>query len=110
MTRRRRSRGLVILIFAVVLLLLAEGALVAFVFISPNASKQLEGVGVTAQRVWEGSDGQPGLRGRAVETARTVYQRWVEPLWQEVAVSGRGPALSGSPVVTRKMPTAGGSA
>ena len=94
MTRRRRSRGLVVLIFAVFVLLLAEAALVAFVFISPNASEQLEGVGVTVQRVWDGSNGQPGLRERAAETAGTVYQRWVEPLWQEPAVPSVNPEFT----------------
>jgi hypothetical protein len=84
----------VILIFAVFVLLLAEAALVAFVFISPNASERLESVGVTVQRVWDGSNGQPGLRERAAETAGTVYQRWVEPLWQEPAVPSVNPEFT----------------
>ena len=83
MTRRRRSRGLVIFITVIFALLLVEGVLVAFVFVSPSAKKDLGGVGETIQRVWSGTDDSPGLKTRSARAARDLYDDWVVPLWSD---------------------------
>lgn len=86
MTGRRTSRGLVVLILAIVLLLLVEAGLVAYVFISPNASKRLEGMAASVQRVWSGDEDTPGLRTRIARSANGAYVEWVVPLWERPAV------------------------
>lgn len=81
MTRRRRSRGLVILILVVFTVIAAEAALVAFVFVSPSANDRLKDVAAGAQRVWAGTDGSSGLRHRVATEARDAYGAWIEPLY-----------------------------
>ncbi len=81
MTRRKRSRALVILISTVFILLLAEGVLVAFVFVSPSARKDLGSVAESVERVWSGTENNPGIKTRSARAAREVYDDWVVPLW-----------------------------
>jgi hypothetical protein len=64
------------------LLLLAEGMLVAAVFISPSMGEKLESVAASADRAWSGTEDRPGLRTRAAETAQGVYDDWIAPLWR----------------------------
>lgn len=89
MTRRKRSRGLVILVAAIFTLLVAEGALVAFVFISPSAKDELGGVAESLQRVWNGGKDDPGVKTRSARAAREAYDDWIAPLWS----SPEAPAL-----------------
>jgi hypothetical protein len=80
--RRRRRRGLAILIAFITLVLLAEAALVVAVFVSPSAGDKLEEVAASAERAWVGTDGEAGIRARTAETARRAYREWVQPLWR----------------------------
>ncbi len=86
MGRRERHRGgrrgLVILVAVVFLLLLAEGALVAAVFVSPSTGERLEGLAASADRLWNGTQRSPGLRDRAARTAREAFEGWIAPLWE----------------------------
>lgn len=82
MTRRRRSRGLVILVSVIVALLVAEAALVAFVFISPSAKEELGGVAESVQRIWVGTEDDPGIRTRSARAAHEAYEEWIVPLWR----------------------------
>lgn len=86
MTRRRRSRGLVVLILIIFTVLLAEAALVVFVFVSPTANEQLEGVAADVQRIWDGTGDQPGLRTRAAERGQQMYDAWIAPLYRSLPV------------------------
>lgn len=81
MTRRKRSRGLLVLIVSVFILLLAEAAIVVFVFVSPKADEQLTGVAEGIQRVWSGTDEEPGFQDRAADRARDAYEDWILPLY-----------------------------
>ncbi len=71
-----------ILIAVVFLLLLAEGALVAAVFLSPSTGERLQGIAASADRLWSGTERSPGLRDRAVRTAREAFDTWIAPLWE----------------------------
>jgi hypothetical protein len=82
MAGRNRSRRLLVLVTAIVVLLLAEGALVAYVLVSPSANDQLEGVAAVVQRTWEGTQGHPGVPTRIATTVHRGYQEWITPLWQ----------------------------
>lgn len=79
---RRGGKGLLVLVVVVLLLLLAEGALVAAVFVSPRTAERLEGVAASAERIWSGTDAEPGLRERISRTARRAYEDWIAPLWE----------------------------
>ena len=78
---RRRSRGLVVLVVGIVVVLIAEAALLAAVFISPTAGAKLEQVAVSADRAWSGTDEEPGIRTRSARAARAAYEDWIVPLW-----------------------------
>ena len=82
-TRRRRSKWLVILITVILLMLLAEAAAVVVVFVSPTASERLEGIAASADRAWNGTEDEPGLRTRTARAAHEAYVDWVVPLWNE---------------------------
>ncbi len=71
-----------VLVAIVLALLLAEGALVVAVFVSPSAGDRLEGLAASAERIWSGAEGRPGLRDRAIAAARRSYQDWIAPLWE----------------------------
>lgn len=79
---RRGSRGLAVLVTIVLLLLLAEGALIAAVFVSPSMSERLEGVAASIERIWTGTEAEPGLRERVTQVARRTYEGWITPLWE----------------------------
>lgn len=83
MTVTRSPRRLVVLISVVVALVLAEGALVAFVFVSPSASDRLGGVAASIQRVWDGTEDEPGIRAKVAGAFHRGYQNWIVPLWAE---------------------------
>ena len=82
MTRGKRSRGLIVLIAVIVAILVAEAAIVAFVFVSPSAREELGGVAESVNRVWDGSEGEPGIRTRTARAAHDAYQDWILPVWQ----------------------------
>jgi hypothetical protein len=84
MTRRKRSRGLVILISVIVALLVAEAALVVFVFVSPGAKDELGGVAESVQRIWYGTEGDPGIRTRTARAAHEAYEDWIVPIWEDL--------------------------
>ncbi len=94
MSRRRRSRGLFVLIFVILTLLLAEAALVVFVFVSPSANERLEAVAADVKDVWAGTEGKPGFRSRTAEKAHDVYEDWILPLWQGRAVPSVNPEFT----------------
>jgi hypothetical protein len=75
-----------VLIAAIFALLIAEAALVIFVFVSPSADEQLTDVATDLQRAWEGTDGQPGFRERAADRAGEVYDDWISPLYRNLDV------------------------
>lgn len=94
MTRRATSRGLVVLVLVIVLLLLAEGGLVAYVFIAPDANKRLEGIAASVQEVWNGTEDEPGLRTKVARGAHGLYLDWVVPLWAEPETPGVDPEFT----------------
>lgn len=79
--RRRRSRWIPVLIAAIVALLLAEVAVVVWVFVSPTSSEVLQGVVEDASDAWNGVDEQPGIRTRSATFVAEAYREWVRPLW-----------------------------
>jgi len=93
-TGQKRSRGLIVLILVVFSILLAEAALVAFVFISPSASDRLETVAARVQRAWDGTEGKPGLRDRAATEARDAYTDWIAPLFRAPEVPSVDPEFT----------------
>ena len=83
MNGRKGSRGLVVMIAVVFALLLAEGLLVAYVFISPSASDKLGGVAASVQRAWDGTEDEPGVRTKVADAFRRGYEDWIVPIWYE---------------------------
>ena len=83
MSPRKPSRGLLIVITVIFALLLIEGLLVAFVFVSPDAEDKLGGFAASVQRVWDGTEGTPGIRTRVATAFHRGYVDWVVPLWRE---------------------------
>ena len=81
--RRKRRPAIALLIAFVVLLLLAEAALVVGVFVSPDTENDLREVAAKIERTWNGSEGEPGLRTRAAERMSDGYRDWIEPLWTD---------------------------
>lgn len=84
MRGRKRSRGLVLLVTVIVVLLIVEGAFVAFVFVSPSAKDRLGGVAESVQDIWYGTDGDPGVKTRTARTASQLYGDWIAPLWRDL--------------------------
>lgn len=80
--RRGRRRGLVALVVVIFIVLLVEAAVVTAVFVSPTASATLEEVAASADRAWQGTDNEPGLRARSARAARGAYEEWLVPLWR----------------------------
>jgi hypothetical protein len=80
-TKKRRRHGIAIVIALVVALLLVESAVVVGVFVSPHAADRLRGVAASAERRWNGTGGEPGLRTRTAQTLAESYRSWIEPLW-----------------------------
>ncbi|MGZ8578153.1 MAG: hypothetical protein ACXWWX_01335 [Actinomycetota bacterium] len=80
--RRRRPRGLFLLVAVIVVVLLVEAAIVGAVFVSPTAERKLADVAASADRSWNGSGGEEGLRTRTARAATDVYREWIAPLWQ----------------------------
>jgi hypothetical protein len=93
-TRRKRSRGLVVLISIVFALLLAEGVLVAFVFVSPSAGDKLGKVAESVTRAWAGSGGEPGIRAKVAGAFHDGYESWIVPLWAEPTTPGGDPEFT----------------
>lgn len=91
---RRRGRGLVIVIVVIFFLLLAEGALVVFVFVSPRANEQLKGVAASVEQAWVGTDGKPGVRTKTARAASDAYNEWLVPLWQGPNVPAVSPEFT----------------
>lgn len=80
-TRRRRSRWIPVLIAVVVALLLAEVAVVVWVFVSPRSTEVLQGVVADASDLWNGVDDEPGVRTKTATFVADAYRDWVRPLW-----------------------------
>ena len=80
--RRRRSTGLIVLALFIIVLLIGEAALVAFVFISPNATKTLSAKVDTLRAKWEGTKDQPGIPSRISDAADSFYRNNVTTLWK----------------------------
>ncbi|HZD16634.1 MAG TPA: cytochrome c3 family protein [Actinomycetota bacterium] len=80
--RRATSRGLIVLMVAVVVSVIVEAALVVAVFVSPTAADKLKEIAAAADRAWNGSDDGPGLRTRAARAADDAFEGWVAPLWR----------------------------
>lgn len=83
MTKKKRSRSLVVVISIIFVLLLAEGVLVAFVFVSPSGSKTLSGVVASAYRAWNGTEDEPGIRTDISDAFHRTYEGWITPLWDK---------------------------
>ena len=83
MTRKRRSRALIAVIAGIFVLLLLEGALVAFVFISPSGSEKLSNVVSSANDTWNGTKDHPGIKTNVASAFHRGYQDWIVPLWSE---------------------------
>ena len=94
MARGRRSRGLLILVTVIVVLLLAEGAVVAYVLVSPSANERLQGVATSVQRTWEGTAGHPGVRTRIASAFHQGYRHWITPLWEEPSTPPGNPEFT----------------
>lgn len=81
MSERRGNRGLAIVMSLVLLVVLAEGAIVAAVFIWPGAATRLEGVAQSVDRVWSGTEERPGIASKAGDAIEGFYRGWIRPLW-----------------------------
>lgn len=81
----RRSRRTVVLITVIMVVLLAEGALVAAVFISPKTGERLQGVVAAADRAWSGTKNSPGIRTRVARAFHGGYENWIAPLYSSPA-------------------------
>lgn len=81
-TQPRRRRGLIVLVVAIVAVLLIEAAVLVAVFVSPSAGSKLESVAASAERVWSGTEDEPGFRTRTARAARSAYEDWIVPLWE----------------------------
>lgn len=82
---RRLSRRVVWFVAAALVALLLEGILVVTALVSPATGSRIgrqvsRGVGA-AVRVWEGSNGSPGIPGRVAGAARTMWRDFFVPLW-----------------------------
>lgn len=94
MSPRKPSRGLLIVIAAIFALLLIEGLLVAFVFVSPDANDRLGGFAASVQRVWDGTEGKPGVRTKVATAFHRGYVDWIVPLWQQPSMPQGEPEFS----------------
>jgi hypothetical protein len=72
----------VVLVTVIVFLMLAEAALVVAVFVSPSAGNKLESVAASADRAWNGTEREIGLRTRTAQVAHRTYEEWITPLWK----------------------------
>lgn len=90
----RRPRGLLVLITVIFALLLAEAALVIFVFVSPSANQRLESVAVDLKDAWVGTPKEPGLRTQTARRTHDLYEDWILPLWQGPNVPGVEPEFT----------------
>ena len=89
MTSKRRRPWMAVLIGMILVLLLLETALVVGVFASPKTAEQIQNVAASADRTWNGSEGEPGLRTRTATRLHQGYQDWIAPLYTTpVAPSG----------------------
>jgi len=79
--RRRGSRRLTVLAIIVALLVLAEGALVASVFLVPGSTERFREVVADAERLWTGSEDSPGIPDRVGGAVTNIYRAWVETMW-----------------------------
>lgn len=91
---RRRPRGLVLLIVVIVGLLIVEAGLVVAVFVSPTAGAKLEQIAASADRAWNGTDDDPGLRTRTARAANGLYDSWIVPLWKGPEPTDPDPAFT----------------
>ena len=98
MARRKRRAWIAILIGIVTALFLAEVALVAAVFVSPNAAEDLRGVGASLSRGWNGEGDTPGFRTRVASDVTSSYRDWIVPLWSDAT-----PTQKPVPQIARKI-------
>lgn len=95
MGKRRGNRGLAIVISLVLLLVLAEGVLVATVLIWPGAATRLEGVAGSVDRAWSGTEDEPGIAARAGDALGGFYRGWIRPLWASQERPGQPAEFAG---------------
>jgi ABC-type cobalt transport system substrate-binding protein len=77
-----RRRAIFAVVAFVVVLLLAEAALVATVFVSPGAGDRIRGAVARVDRAWSGTTGAPGLKTRIARAVDDQYRSWIESMWK----------------------------
>jgi len=95
LTARKRPTRLVVLVAAVMAVLLAEGVLVALVFVSPTAGGKLGRVVEEVSEAWTGTKDEPGIRTTVAAAFHRGYQRWIVPLWSEPRTPKGDPEFTG---------------
>ncbi len=83
MSKKRRPRALIAVIVVIFALLLLEGMLVAFVFISPTGSQKLSNVVSSVSEAWNGTKDKPGIKTDVASAFHHGYQSWIVPLWSK---------------------------
>jgi hypothetical protein len=69
------------LILVIVLVLAAEGVLVALVFFSPTTTFKLQDRMAAIERSWNGTKGHPGYRTRLADDFKSAYDDWIAPMF-----------------------------
>jgi hypothetical protein len=75
-------------------LLLLEGMLVAFVFVSPTGSQKLSDVVSSVSKAWNGTKDDPGFKTDVATTFHHGYQNWIVPLWSEPKTPAGNPEFT----------------
>jgi len=74
---------MVVLAAFVVVVLIVEAVLVAFVFLRPGAANALRGFVASIDRAWNGTKGSPGIPERVGGAVGGVYNDWIGSMWSE---------------------------
>lgn len=85
---KSRSRLALVLALIVLIVLIAEGLLIAAVTISPTANRSLSDRLARFQEDWEGTDERPGIPDRFKSSAERFYDEHVETLWAPPEIGG----------------------
>lgn len=83
-----RDRRLVLMMATIFVLVIAEGILVATVFLVPSARGGMQRAVASATEAWSGTEERPGIPVRLATSARGAYRAWIAPLWASRPTTG----------------------